>query len=90
MGTEAEFEFDPGRHRPELPEHRRDCLPVAADIGSKQGPTGGKILTKTTFIQRLNTKGGSAPAEGCSIFADVGKQTLVPYTADYYFFRGDQ
>ena len=31
-------------------------------IGSQQGPTGGKVLTQTTFIQRLNTNGGSAPA----------------------------
>jgi hypothetical protein len=57
-------------------------------IGSDQGPTGGKILTDTTFIQRLNTAGGTAPAEGCSVATDVGKQALVPYTADYYFFRG--
>jgi hypothetical protein len=57
-------------------------------IGAQEGPTGGKSLTRTTFIQRLNTKGGSAPAEGCSVASDVGKQTLVPYTADYYFFRG--
>ncbi len=57
-------------------------------IGSQQGPTGGKSLTQTTFIQRLNTKGGSAPAEGCLVAGDVGKQTLVPYSADYYFFRG--
>jgi hypothetical protein len=48
---------------------------------------GGKLLTNTTFIQRLNTKGGSAPAEGCSVSSDVGKQALVPYSADYYFFR---
>jgi uncharacterized protein DUF3455 len=57
-------------------------------IGSEPGPTGGRDLTRTTFIQRLNTKGGSAPAEGCETLGDVGKQTLVPYTADYYFFRG--
>ena len=56
-------------------------------IGSQQGPSGGKVLTQTTFIQRLNTKGGSAPADGCSTSADVGNQTLVPYAADYYFFR---
>ncbi len=59
-------------------------------IGSQEGPTGGKFLTKTTFIQRLNTKGGSAPPDGCSTDADVGNQTLVPYTADYYFFRKDE
>jgi hypothetical protein len=31
-----------------------------------------------------------APADGCSTAADVGKQVLVPYTADYYFFRKDR
>jgi hypothetical protein len=65
------------------------CLLLQA-IGSEQGPTGGKIMTKTTFIQRLNTNGGSAPASGCSVSTDIGKQTLVPYTADYFFFRADQ
>ena len=59
-------------------------------IGSAKGPTGGRLLTGTTFIQRLNTKGGTAPAEGCLVAADVGKQTLVPYTADYYFFKGGE
>jgi hypothetical protein len=47
-------------------------------------------MTQTTFIQRLNTNGGSAPADGCASASDVGKQKLVPYTADYYFFRKDQ
>ena len=65
------------------------CL-LLVSIGSQAGPTGGKLLTNTTFIQRLNTKGGSAPADdaGCSAATDVGHQLLVPYTADYYFFRG--
>lgn len=65
------------------------CL-LLQSIGSKTGPKGGKVMTKTSYIQRLNTKGGSAPAAGCSTSADVGKQTLVPYTADYYFFHKDQ
>src|SRR5438552_14396852 len=38
-----------------------DCLLLQV-IGADEGPAGGKSLTKTTFIQRLNTKGGSAPA----------------------------
>jgi hypothetical protein len=59
-------------------------------IGSEQGPDGGKLLTKTTFIQRLNTNGGSAPATGCVVPGDVGKQALVPYTADYFFFRAEE
>jgi hypothetical protein len=65
-----------------------DCL-LLQTIGSAQGPAGGKTLTKTTFIQRLNTNGGSAPALGCSVPTDVGKQTLVPYSADYVFFRAN-
>lgn len=65
------------------------CL-LLQSIGSEEGPAGGKIMTRTTFIQRLNTQGGSAPATGCSVATDVGKQTLVPYTADYYFFRTDE
>jgi hypothetical protein len=66
-----------------------DCL-LLQTIGTAQGPTGGKTLTRTTFIQRLNTKGGSAPATGCSSANDIGKQVLVPYSADYHFFRADQ
>jgi hypothetical protein len=64
------------------------CL-LLQSIGTDEGPGGGKLLTKTTFIQRLNTKGGAAPADGCSDGNDVGKQTLVPYSADYYFFRAN-
>jgi hypothetical protein len=62
------------------------CL-LLQSIGSQAGPTGGTILSKTSFVQRLNTNGGSAPDKGCATPADVGKQSLVPYTADYYFYR---
>jgi hypothetical protein len=67
------------------------CL-LLQSIGSLQGPTGGKILSNTTFVQRLNTKGGAAPddSDGCGSTANVGNQRLVAYTADYYFFRADQ
>jgi hypothetical protein len=63
------------------------CVLLQA-IGTEQGPAGGKFLAQTTFIQRLNTKGGSAPADGCSVAGDVGKQALVPYSADYFFYTG--
>ena len=66
-----------------------DCLLLQV-IGTDEGPGGGRSLTKTTFIQRLNTKGGSAPATGCFVTSDVGKQVLVPYSADYFFFRNDE
>ena len=62
------------------------CL-LLQSIGSQSGPSGGTTLSKTTFIQRLNTRGGVAPADGCSTSAEVGQQMLVPYTADYYFYR---
>jgi hypothetical protein len=65
------------------------CL-LLTKIGTEKGPTGGKILSKTTFVQRLNTNGGSAPsnpATGCLATSDVGRQLLVPYTADYFFYR---
>lgn len=62
------------------------CLLLQA-IGSVPGPTGSGFMTNTTYIQRLNTNGGSAPSTGCAVATDVGKQVLVPYTADYYFYE---
>jgi len=56
-------------------------------IGAQEGPAGGKALTRTLYIQRLNTNAGLAPSQGCATSTDVGKQALVPYTADYYFFK---
>jgi Protein of unknown function (DUF3455) len=61
------------------------CL-LLQSIGNQQGPTGGKLLADTTFVQRLNTNGGSAPTTACS----VGETQLVPYTAYYYFFHADK
>src|SRR5262249_50253325 len=44
--------------------------------GVRGGPTADEahpgILTVTTFIQRLNTAGGVAPATGCAQLSDVG------------------
>ena len=55
-------------------------------IGNQKGPSGGRLLADTTFVQRLNTNGGAAPTTACT----VGQTLLVPYTADYYFYRKDQ
>jgi hypothetical protein len=51
------------------------------------GPTGGTTLAVTTFIQRVNTVGGLAPATGCEIPTDIGKKAFVPYEADYVFYK---
>jgi uncharacterized protein DUF3455 len=56
-------------------------------VGAQDGPTGGDELTAITFIQRLNTFGGVAPSTGCTLPTDVGKKTLVPYEADYVFYK---
>jgi hypothetical protein len=57
-------------------------------VGAQDGPTGGDTLSDVTFIQRLNTSGGLAPAD-CTSAADVGKEAFVPYTADYFFYSAD-
>jgi hypothetical protein len=56
-------------------------------VGAQRGPTEGAFLTQTTFIQRLTTSGGVAPSTGCSESTNVGSTALVPYTADYFFYK---
>jgi hypothetical protein len=43
------------------------------------------VLSRATTIQRLNTKGGKAPASGCDA-SHVGQELRVPYSADYLFY----
>ena len=61
------------------------CL-LLESVGNAKGPTGGNLLAHTTFIQRLNTSGGAVPTTACA----VGQTELVPYRADYFFFRKGQ
>jgi hypothetical protein len=56
-------------------------------VGAADGPQGGSFLTHTKLIHRLNTVGGVAPATGCSQATEVGALMLVPYAADYFFYR---
>lgn len=46
------------------------------------GPAGAR-LAGTSYIQRINTAGGVAPAGSCAL----GASAEVPYTADYVFFK---
>jgi hypothetical protein len=55
-------------------------------VGVEVGPTGGDILAKTTFVQRVNTTGGNPPKSGCSSPGDLGNTAFIPYTADYFFY----
>jgi len=59
-------------------------------VGTEEGPAGGDTFRKTTFVQRLNTSGGLAPSTGCNSPADVGHLAFVPYTADYFFYKGPE
>jgi hypothetical protein len=44
------------------------------------------IFSKTTYIQRVNTTGGLAPAMPGMM---VGEEKEIPYTTEYYFYRAD-
>ena len=46
------------------------------------GPDGDR-LTRTTWVQRLNTSGGVAPAGTCT----PGDTIAVPYSTDYFFWK---
>ena len=41
----------------------------------------------TTYIQRVNTTGGLAPA---AVPTQAGQEVKVPYTAEYFFYRATQ
>lgn len=49
-----------------------------------EGGTG--AMKDVTYIQRVNTKGGVAPADACDASMKGAKKT-VPYSADYVFYK---
>ena len=49
------------------------------------GTTG--LFSDVSYVQRLNTSGGKAPATGCDS-TSVGTELRVGYAADYYFYIG--
>jgi hypothetical protein len=67
-----------------------DAIPwlLLGVVGSDRGPDAdGSRLVPSAFIQRVHTAGGMAPTTGCGAATDVGAKALVPYAADYYFYR---
>ena len=58
-----------------------DWLRLKAD--STAAGADGDRLAGTTYIQRIHTAGGVAPAGPCA----VGASAEVPYSADYVFFK---
>ncbi|MCI0361563.1 MAG: DUF3455 domain-containing protein [Planctomycetaceae bacterium] len=59
-----------------------DAIPWLLLKGVESGGPG--IFDGVTFIQRVNTVGGKAPAYDGDF---PGEEVGVPYTADYYFYR---
>jgi hypothetical protein len=53
------------------------------EVTSHGGTVGGELST-VSYIQRLNTSGGVAPAGTCT----DGAEQPVPYVADYVFWAG--
>ena len=49
------------------------------------GHEGSGVLSRASSIQRINTKGGKAPASGCDA-AHAGQELRVAYSADYLFY----
>ena len=52
-------------------------------VSTSVGPTGGDKMLGISYIQRVNTTGGLKPTIPCN----DGDKYLVPYTADYYFYK---
>ena len=59
-----------------------DAIPwLLLEAVSNEGPG---IFHRVTYIQRVNTVGGNAPADPGDVLGEVVR---VPYTAEYYFYR---
>ena len=57
---------------------------------SPDGPHGGDVLAKTTFVQRVNTRRRGRTARGHLRLATRGRQAAFrPYTADYIFYTDE-
>jgi Protein of unknown function (DUF3455) len=76
---------------------RRDAPPLTVDdsaipwlrLAAASTSTGddGNRLAQTTYIQRVATTGGLAPAASTCTASTAGSVEEVEYTADYYFWK---
>lgn len=72
-----------GKAAANAPSPDPDSIPwLLVNVVSHEGSG---VLSNATHIQRLNTKGGKAPASGCDA-AHANQELRVPYSADYLFF----
>ena len=68
------------------PATAKDIQQLRLDVPTG-GASGGGLLGATTFIQRLNTQGGTQPPTAECKAQTAGKVKEVPYQADYVFFK---
>lgn len=72
-----------GKASANVPSPDADSIPwLLVNVVTHEGHG---ILSSATTIQRLNTKGGKAPASGCDA-AHAGAEVRTPYSADYLFY----
>jgi hypothetical protein len=66
-----------------VPSPDADSIPwLLVTVVSRSGEG---VLARVTSIQRINTKGGKAPASACDA-EHAGQESRAPYSADYVFF----
>jgi uncharacterized protein DUF3455 len=69
---------------------KADCSPDPGAIPwlllQATATNGPGVFSSVTYVQRLDTAGGKAPAYAGS---SVGESVEVPYTAVYYFYRAE-
>jgi len=58
-----------------------NAVPWLSLAATSSGPG---VFHRVTFIQRVNTVGGKAPATAGSL---TGQEVSVPYSAEYFFYR---
>ena len=56
-------------------------------VTSATAGSDGDRLTATTYIQRIHTVGGVAPAAAGCDADSIAEQREIPYSADYVFFK---
>lgn len=72
-----------GKMMASVPSPDADSIPWL--LVNAVGHSGDGLFAKVLHIQRLNTKGGKAPATGCDA-AHAAQESRIAYTADYVFF----
>jgi hypothetical protein len=75
-----------GKVEARVPSSTAGAIPWLLLATTSTGADG--MFAATTYIQRLETVAGIAPADGCDEAA-TGQEARIPYTATYYFYGAE-